>query len=119
MDIHKKVRRVVVTGIAAEVEDATGAAVELECRRFETGARERNHLVSWLQQHQVREVFLEGKPVRAASVNAGGAGGREEEGQPFSSRISPTLTEADLPGGRWGGRPPPGAAGLEDPARWG
>jgi hypothetical protein len=27
--------------------------------RFGTGARERNHLVSWLQQHPVREVVLE------------------------------------------------------------
>ena len=59
IDIHKQVLMVVVTGIAAEVEDATGAAVEFECRRFGTGASERNHLVSWLQQHQVREVVME------------------------------------------------------------
>ena len=45
--------------MAEEVADATGAAVELEGRKFGTGARERNHLVSWLPQHPVREVVLE------------------------------------------------------------
>ena len=50
---------VVVAAVAEEVADATGAAVELECRTFGTGARERNHLVSWLPQHPVREVVLE------------------------------------------------------------
>jgi hypothetical protein len=69
VDIHKKVRMVVVPSMAGDVEDATGAPVELEGRRFGTAARERNHLVSWLQQHQVREVVLEStgqywKPVR-------------------------------------------------------
>ena len=58
IDIHKKVR-MVVAAVAEEVADTTGAAVELEGRKFGTGARERNHLVSWLQQHQVREVVLE------------------------------------------------------------
>ena len=59
---------VVVAAVAEEVADATGAAVELEGRKFGTGARERNQLVSWLPQHPVREVVLEatgqyGKPV--------------------------------------------------------
>jgi transposase len=59
IDIHKKVLMVVVSSMAAEVEDATAAAVGFECRKFGTGASERNHLVSWLQQHQVREVVME------------------------------------------------------------
>jgi transposase len=59
IDIHKKVLMVVVSSMAAEVEDTTGAAVEFEYRKFGTGASERNHLVSWLQQHQVREVVME------------------------------------------------------------
>ena len=58
IDIHKKVLMVVVSSMAAEVEDTTGAAVEFEYRKFGTGASERNHLVSWLQQHQVREVVI-------------------------------------------------------------
>ena len=53
IDIHKKVLIVVVAGVAEEVADATGAAVELEGRKFGSGARERNHLVSWLQQRRV------------------------------------------------------------------
>ena len=59
IDIHKKVLIVVVAAVAEEVADATGAAVELEGRKFGSGARERNHLVSWLQQRRVREVVLE------------------------------------------------------------
>jgi transposase len=59
IDIHKKVLMVVVSSMAAEVEDTTGAAVEFEYRKFGAGASERNHLVSWLQQHQVREVVME------------------------------------------------------------
>lgn len=50
---------VVVATTADEVADATGAAVEFEVRKFGTGASERNHLVSWLQQRQVREVVME------------------------------------------------------------
>ena len=50
---------VVVASVADEVADATGAAMEFECRRFGTGASERQHLVAWLQQHQVREVVME------------------------------------------------------------
>ena len=49
----------VVASVADEVADATGAAMEFECRRFGTGASERQHLVAWLQQHQVREVVME------------------------------------------------------------
>lgn len=59
IDIHKRVLMVVVASVAEEVADTTGAAMEFECRRFGTGASERNHLVSWLQQHQVREVVME------------------------------------------------------------
>jgi len=59
IDIHKRVLMVVVASVAEEVSDATGAAVEFECRRFGTGASERSHLVAWLQQHQVREVVME------------------------------------------------------------
>lgn len=59
IDIHKRVLMVVVASVAEEVADATGAAMEFECRRLGTGASERNHLVAWLQQHQVREVVME------------------------------------------------------------
>ena len=59
IDIHKRVLMVVVASVAEEVSDATGAAMEFECRRFGTGASERSHLVAWLQQHQVREVVME------------------------------------------------------------
>jgi transposase len=59
IDIHKRVLMVVVASVAEEVADATGAAMEFECRRFGTGASERQHLVAWLQQHQVREVVME------------------------------------------------------------
>ena len=59
IDIHKRVLMVVVASVADEVADATGAAMEFECRRFGTGASERQHLVAWLQQHQVREVVME------------------------------------------------------------
>ena len=58
MDMHQRMRMVVATP-ADEVADATGAAVEFEVRRFGTGARERNHVVSWRQQRQVRAVVLE------------------------------------------------------------
>ncbi len=50
---------VVITSMAAEVEDATAAAVEFQCRKFGSGASERKQLVSWLQEHQVREVVME------------------------------------------------------------
>ncbi|MGD0362668.1 MAG: transposase [Bryobacteraceae bacterium] len=59
IDVHKKVLMVGVASVAEEVADATGAAMEFECRRFGTGASERNHLVAWLKQHQVHEVVME------------------------------------------------------------
>jgi transposase len=59
IDIHKKVLMVAVAAMADEVADAAGAAVEFECHRFGTGAQERQRLVSWLQQQQVREVVME------------------------------------------------------------
>lgn len=59
IDIHKKVQMVVVASVAEEVDDATGAAVEFECRKFGGGASERQHLKAWLQQRQVQEVVME------------------------------------------------------------
>lgn len=59
IDIHKRVLMVVVATMAAEVEDAAGAGVEFECRKFGAGADQRNQIVSWLQQQQVREVVME------------------------------------------------------------
>ena len=59
IDVQKKVLMVVVASVAEEVADATGAAMEFQCRRFGTGASERNHLVAWLQQHQLHEVVME------------------------------------------------------------
>ncbi len=59
IDIHKKVLMVVVATVAAEVEDATGEAVEFECRRFGTGQLERRQVVSWLQERGVTEVVME------------------------------------------------------------
>ena len=59
IDIHKKVLMVVVASVAEEVADATGAALEFECRKFGTGASERDHLVAWLQSRQVQEVVME------------------------------------------------------------
>ena len=59
IDIHKKVLMVVVASVADEVKDVTAAALDFECRRFGTGADERQHLVSWLQHMQVQEVVME------------------------------------------------------------
>jgi transposase len=59
IDIHKSVLMVVVATVADQVEDATGEAIEFECRRFGTGASERNHLVSWLQANSIQEVVME------------------------------------------------------------
>src|SRR5258708_5337523 len=59
IDIHKKVLMVVVAMAANEVADATGEAIEFECRRFGTGSSERQHLVSWLQERGVSEVVME------------------------------------------------------------
>ena len=68
IDIHKKVLMVVIATGSDQVKDAVGEALEFKCRRFGSGHRERMHLVSWLQQHGVREVVMEstsqyGKPV--------------------------------------------------------
>ena len=68
IDIHKKVLIVVVAAVAEEVADATGAAVELEGRKFGSGARERNHLVSWLQQRRACKVVLESAAPLEADV---------------------------------------------------
>ncbi|HVV74040.1 MAG TPA: IS110 family transposase [Verrucomicrobiae bacterium] len=59
IDVHKKVQMVVVATMAEEVDDAMGAAVEFECRRFGGGAKERKHLTAWLQERQVQEVVME------------------------------------------------------------
>ena len=59
IDIHKKVLMVVIATVADQVEEAIGEAIEFECRRFGTGAGERNHLVSWLREHGVQEVVME------------------------------------------------------------
>jgi transposase len=59
IDIHKKVLMTVIATVADQVEEATGEAIEFECRRFGTGAGERNHLVSWLREHTVQEVVME------------------------------------------------------------
>ena len=59
IDVHKKVQIVVVASMAEEVDDAMGAAVEFECRKFGAGAGERKHLVAWLQHLQVQEVVME------------------------------------------------------------
>jgi transposase len=52
IDIHKKVLMAVVT-------DAAAAEWEFESRRFGTTAREREHLVAWLQQRGVQEIVME------------------------------------------------------------
>jgi transposase len=59
IDIHKKVLMVVVATVADEVRDVTGQAIEFECRRFGTGASERQQLVGWLQEQGVQEVVME------------------------------------------------------------
>ena len=59
IDIHKRVLMVVIATVGDQVEDATAEAVEFECRRYGTGAMERKHLVSWLQEHGVQEVVME------------------------------------------------------------
>jgi transposase len=59
IDIHKSVLMVVVATAEAEVADAAGEALAFECRRFGTGASEREHLVAWLQERGVTEVVME------------------------------------------------------------
>ncbi len=58
-DVHKKVMMVVVATAADEVKDATGEALEFECRRFGAGSGERKHLVAWLRERGVAEVVME------------------------------------------------------------
>jgi transposase len=52
IDVHKKVLMVVVTDVTVE-------EFEFESRRFGTTAREREHLVAWLQERGVQEVVME------------------------------------------------------------
>jgi len=59
IDIHKKVLMVVVATAANEVEDASGEALEFECRRFGAGNSERQQVVSWLAERGVSEVVME------------------------------------------------------------
>jgi len=59
IDIHKKVLMVVVASAAEQIADATGQALEFECRRFGAGNSERMHIVSWLQAQGVAEVVME------------------------------------------------------------
>jgi len=59
IDIHKKVLMVVIAIGGEEVADPAGEALEFECRRFGTGASERQELIGWLKEHTVREVVME------------------------------------------------------------
>lgn len=59
IDIHKKVLMVVIATAAQEVQDASGEALEFECRRFGAGSSERKQLVSWLRERGVWEVVME------------------------------------------------------------
>jgi transposase len=59
IDVHKKVLMVVVATAGDEVADPAGETIEFECRRFGAGAGERNHIVSWLREHDVTEVVME------------------------------------------------------------
>jgi hypothetical protein len=47
IDIHQSVLMVALASTANEVKDATGAAVEFECRRFGAGQQARGELVKW------------------------------------------------------------------------
>jgi len=59
IDVHKQVLMVVAATGAAQVEDPANEPLEFESRRFGTGHAERQHLVSWLKQHNVMEVVME------------------------------------------------------------
>jgi len=59
IDIHKQVLMVVVATVANEVAEATGEAIEFECRRFGAGSSERQQVVSWLRERGVTEVVME------------------------------------------------------------
>lgn len=51
IDVHKKILVVVVATVAEELD--------FECRRFGASASEREHLMTWLRQHEVQEVVME------------------------------------------------------------
>lgn len=59
IDIHKKVLMVVIATGSDTVDDPAGQPLEFVRRRFGTSHSERQHLVAWLQQHNVREVVME------------------------------------------------------------
>jgi transposase len=59
IDIHKKVLMVVVASAAEEVGEATGEAIEFDCRRFGTGSSQRQHLVSWMREQGATEIVME------------------------------------------------------------
>ena len=67
IDIHKKVLMVAVATVvdeagqgAAEADDATETnEIRYECRRFGSGAAERQHLVAWLRERGISEVVME------------------------------------------------------------
>jgi hypothetical protein len=59
IDIHKMVLIVAVATAPDEVKDATGEALEFECRRFGAAAQERMHLLAWLQERNVQAVVME------------------------------------------------------------
>ena len=59
IDIHKKVLMVVAATGGDEVADPAGEALTFECRRFGAGAAERQHIVAWLRERNVREVVME------------------------------------------------------------
>jgi hypothetical protein len=61
INIHKKVLLVVSAGAADEVRADAGEALEFEGRRFGTGAAERQHQVSWLQERKVTEAVMESR----------------------------------------------------------
>jgi len=53
IDIHKKVLMVVIAIGGEEVADPAGEALEFECRRFGTGASDRQELIRWLKENTV------------------------------------------------------------------
>lgn len=59
IDVHKRVLIVAVATAAEEVKDAVGEALTFECRRFGSGAQEREHLTAWLRERAVQEVVME------------------------------------------------------------
>jgi len=60
IDIHKKVLMVVVARVSETVSDSgVERQIEYECRRFGSGASEREHLVAWLRERRVEEVVME------------------------------------------------------------